>query len=636
MRNILSLPRSSALVFLCASVVFFAACPNLNNTPQGNENPQQDGALQNRGTAVIVNVLDSVGGVPIMDATQLTAYKTGTTIPAYGPVTVSNGTARLYLPKDECYDLHLSGKKNKRAASIIENYWVRSDSAQTVTMIQRMIQKGAEPAAPSIQSVTLNGSPFEDGGVWAGTVNQKMQLEIVFRAPSRAIQTMPSNGNFGCAVGIGTAPSSRNNIASTSPVCTHEADGSWTCTANFSFDRLSFPDEFNDFIITAYDIAGNRTERHINSIEFKERRPGLKTMAGAAITDFRVEMHRFPHSLKLFSVPEQSSIRPFGIRAHNGESNTYEVLLYFRIRDAASYDLPIRGFYIYRRKQGESQWVRVGRKQYAADYTGEQDPNYPSYRGQHLGYDTDPSLKEGVLYEYKVAPYIDGSHSLDSPTATASLLPANTIQLEYPADNGAVKKSELKNLHFSFKITNPAIWYTADSFSFGLFITEKTSTAKIVFAGKVTMYPKAAKGERLKLQYAVSGNPQEYSFADLQQRGFIAASAQEDDFIAYENGLVTLKPSYLTDKRFNHTLFKDETFKTGVTYSWDIFNWGKDPKADYDDEAAVFKAEWQSKDIDGHPIPPPTEPLSTSESFANGIRYASSLNGRYFFRITDE
>lgn len=638
MRNILSLPKSSALVFLCASVVFFAACPNLNNTPQGNENPQQDGALQNRGTAVIVNVLDSVGGVPVMDATELTVYKAGTTIPAYAPVTVRNGTARLYLPKDECYDLHLSGKKNKRAASVIENYWVRSDSAQTVTMIQRMIQKGAEPAAPSIQSVTLNGIPFEDGGVWAGTVNQKMQLEIVFRSPSRAIQTIPDNGNFGCAVGIGEAPSSRNNIAHVSPVCERDSDGNWKCTAHFFFDKISFPDEFNDFIITAYDVAGNRVERHINSIEFKERRPGLKTINNAKVKGFRVEMRRFPHSLKLFNIPEQPGIRPFSIRPHNGESNTYEVLLWFRIKDFASQDLPIRGFYISRRKQGESQWVRIGRKQYANDYTGEQDSRFPAYKGFHLGYDTDPSLEEGVTYEYKVTPFIDGNSSIDSPIATARLLPANTIELNYPADNSTVKKSELDNLHFSFKITNPDIWEQkqADSFSFGLLVSEKTSNQKVIFAGKATIYLKAKAGKRLYLQYAASGNPKEYSLAELQTRGFIDPSITEDDLISYTNGTITIKPKYLKTKEFNHPIFKDETFQEGVTYAWDIFDWGKDARTNLDDEPAAFAAVWACKDSDGNEIPYPTEDLSSSESFASGVRYAGSLNGQFFFKVADK
>ena len=136
----------------------------------------------------------------------------------------------------------------------------------------------------------------------------------------------------------------------------------------------------------------------------------------------------------------------------------------------------------------------------------------------------------------------------------------------------------------------------------------------------------------------MSGNPQEHSFKELQKRGVIAPSLTEDDFISYKNGVITIKPAYLfhTTKGFNHPQCKDEEFQTGVTYAWDIFDWGKELKKTYDDEPAAFSAAWKSKDVDGNEIGTDIEPLSSSESFANAIRYASSLNGQYFFKVTDE
>lgn len=620
--------RYTAFCFLCALVCFFTSCPN---------GAQQNGIYAS-GTAVTVNILDSVGGTPQTASTILSAYKAGTKSAACQPVTVSGGSAQLYLPEGQCYDLYLSGEKNKLAASVIENYWVKSANAQTVTMFQRTPQQGAATEAPSVQSVKLNGVPFEDSGVWSGAVDKPMVLEIVFRAPSRAIQAVPTNGNFGCAVAVGSSPSSRNKIASVSPECVRNGDGSWTCTARFNFDKISFPNKTDDFIISAYDTAGNRVERHINSIEFKERRPALTDISGSSVKDFRIEMHRFPHSLKLFSLPNQSAISPFGIRSHNGESNTYEVLLYFRVKDASSQDLPIRGYDIYRRLQGQTEWTHIGQRQYVADYAGENNPNWPSYKGYHLGYDTDTSLEENVTYEYQVRPFNGSGKNLVSPTATARLFPANTIELQSPADNGFVKKSELNNLSFSFRLTNPDIWEQklADSFSFGLFVTEKTSNQKIIFAGKATFYLKKNGGEKLALQYAISGNPQEYSFKELQTRGVIASNLTEDDFISYKDGVITIKPAYLITEGFNHPQCKDEKFQTGVTYAWDIFDWGKRLKETYDDEPAAFSAAWKSKDVDGNEIGTDIEPLSSSESFANAIRYASSSNGQYFFRVTAE
>ena len=114
---------------LCMALCFFTSCPNGAGGTFG-------------GTLVTVTVLDSVGGTPIRERSTLAAYKAGTTILEYTSVPVVNGTARLYLSKDQCYDLRLSGIKDKLAASVIENYWVKSDR-QTVTMIQRVPQQGA-------------------------------------------------------------------------------------------------------------------------------------------------------------------------------------------------------------------------------------------------------------------------------------------------------------------------------------------------------------------------------------------------------------------------------------------------------------------------------------------------------------
>lgn len=587
-------------------------------------------------SSVSVNIFDSVGGTLITEPTTLTVYKTGTQIPFYRFI-VYNGKTIFGLRKGECYDLYLSGEKNKLAESVIENYCVKDTDTQTVMMIQREIQKGAEPKAPAVTSVKLNGENFTDGSVWKSTMYQQMKLEIVFKAPSRPVAAT-NGGNFGCAIAVGFSPSSQNNIASVSPICKRENDGSWTCTAAFTFDRISFPSEINDLIITAYDVAGNRVERHINSIEFRERRVGLTTTQNATIKNFRVEMHRFPHSLGLFNLSERQTVRPFAIEGRNGESNTHEALLWFRIKDFSSNDLSIRGFDIYRRKQGERTWIHVGRRQYANDYTGEQDIRYPSYKGFHIGYDTDVSLEENVTYEYKISAFTDSTHRVDSPIATARLLPANTIRLESPADNGSVKFSELDNLRLSFRLTNRDIWEKgyADFFTFGLVIADKTTAENVVFAGKVSVDLKKPQGERLTLKFARGNQFLDLTLAELKQRGFIGYAVTEDDLVSYNDGVVTLQPAYLRTPGFCHPKYQANKFRKGYTYGWDIFDWGKDAVRTTDDEPAAFTSVWRCKDNDGNEIAPPTEDLSSSESFANRLSVAGSLNGQYYFKITDE
>ena len=104
-------------------------------------------------------------------------------------------------------------------------------------------------------------------------------------------------------------------------------------------------------------------------------------------------------------------------------------------------------------------------------------------------------------------------------------------------------------------------------------------------------------------------------------RGLVAPDLSESDLLTYKDGVVTIHPKYLNTSVFNHPKYQSKTFKTGYTYCWDIFNWGKHPDETYDDEPAVFAAIWND---------------NTSESFANGLRYASSANGNFYFKITDE
>ncbi|MGP1458033.1 MAG: dentilisin complex subunit PrcA [Treponema sp.] len=594
---------------------------------------------------VQVKVLDSVGGEPLSGTTTLTVYEAGTKNARYSRLSVENGSATLVLQKKQRFDFCLEGEKDKRAASTVENYYVKeNEPLQTLTMFQREPQRGAQTLAPTVESVLFNGKPFADGGMWKSEPAQKTTLQVVFRAPSRVIQQVPNIDNFGCAFAIGNSATSRNSVAQVSPACEQNADGSWKCTALFSFDDISLSNETNTLVITAYDVAGNRVERHINSVQFKEQWPALKTLSGAKIEGFRVEMHRYPYSLRLFSdeTPNRFPFYELQAEAPDGAqfasaSTSHNVILWFRVKDYASQDLPIRGFNIYRRKQGTTPWIFIDRKQYAKDYSGPQNlsPQFQAYRGFHQGYDTSSSLEEGVTYEYMVSIFTDTNNHLESPIAPACLLPANTIALTEPSDNGSVKKSALNDMRFSFKLTNPEIWEKklADYFSFGLLITQKDSVSQIVFAGKITADLKAPAGELLSLQFANGNQLLELTLKELKQRGWVDQSLTEDDLLTYKDGVVTIQPKYLQIKGFNHPQYQNIEYKTGYTYAWDIFNWGKKPADAYDDEPAVFAAIWRSHDKDGKIIP---SPLSTSESFVNGLRYAASSNGQFYFKIADE
>jgi len=574
--------------------------------------------------SVKIKVLDSVCGSPITEDSALTVFEARKHSIKYDTIPVVNGEAELSLKKNRAYDFRLKGEKNKLAASVIENYFIDEKNMQLVSMIQREPLHGAETEAPRVKTVLLNDKPFSDGDFWFSTFTQQMILKVVFSSPVRPIQSVPSNGNFGCSFAVGSSPSARNGIAEVSPYCVKEPDGSWECTAVFTLDEISFRNSIDTLVITAYDFVGNRVEKHINSVTFSERRPAYRTIDGASIQGFRVEMHRFPVSLRLFGEESEASATTY---RHQGASNSssHEVILWFSIKDYVNRDLPIRGFDIYRRRQGSPKWILVQKKQYAKDYSGPQNlsPAFKAYKGFHTGYDTDSSLEEDVTYEYKIAAFTDTDHYLESPVGTARLLPANTIELESPADNGFVKKSALDDLSFSFRITNPSLWENkiADFFSFGLRVTRKDSDKEVVFAGDISVDLKAEEGKRLTFKTSIGNQFTDLDFKDLKQRGFIDSDVQESDYLSYKDGIITIKPEYLKAQIFNHPKFQSKTFETGVTYCWDIYDWGKDPIENYDDEPAVFAAIWGN---------------NTSESFANGLRYASSANGGFYFKITDE
>ncbi|MGP1575894.1 MAG: dentilisin complex subunit PrcA [Treponema sp.] len=577
--------------------------------------PHTDGSSR-----ISIEIVDSVCGTLIREDTVLSIYDSETQQQVLDPITISHGKETLSLLKGKCYTFKLAGKRNRLAASTLENYAVTKDT-QNLTLIQRVPQMGSAVEAPSITDITLNGRTFTDNQHCsndAGTV-----LQVVFRAPSRAIQPAPKAGNFACAFGIGSSASAYSKVRETTPVCEYNPDGSWTCTARFPLENIPFLPTQETLTITAYDLAGNRIERHINNVTFKNNLIGGAYVPDSiSIQDFQVEMIRYPHSLRLFAAQEHA-LRSFGLQPHDGRSTSYETKLWFSVKHLGA-NVPITAFEIYRRDKGQESWERVQRKQYTSKYSGADTAAGfpPSYKGKHLAYDTTP-IEEGKEYEYYVKVFIDKDHFITSPIGTVRLLPACTIRLVSPADNTVVKKSELKALSFTFQLTNPALWEKEQAryFDFGILITERTAEDKKIFAGKMTIALNADTGKRLSIRLS---DKKDYRLSKLKEKGILPESITEDDIVSYHNGYVTLKPAYLVQQLNNTNTIPE--FKSGHTYSWEIFDW------EYN-EPARFVAVWFTKDWNGNSLT--KAKLHTSESLANRLRSAGSLNGHFYFTVTD-
>ncbi|MEL3906183.1 MAG: dentilisin complex subunit PrcA [Treponema sp.] len=620
--------QKSLLLLLIAVSLVTAGCPA--------SHPLQQHTFEDP-VPVTIEVIDSVGGSFIAAQSVLTVYEHGNTVPVWNAVPITGGKLNLILSYGKTYDLELAGRKNVLAASVLENYPVRTRTAQTITMIQRVPQMGADIQAPSIERITLNNRPFTDGAECTGGSHET--LEVIFYAASRAVQQAPKAGNFGCAFAIGSSASSLNNITAASIKSTMQPNGIWKCIAQFDLSSVIFLNETDDMSITAYDLAGNRVERRINAVTFKEKRPAPYTLKGAIIKNFRVEMHRYPHSMRTYNVYSPLDVQPAGLERHRGRSTSSQTQIWFLIKNpTGDIDIPIRGFDIYRREQGTAEWKLTTRKKYNGESTGfrSNDPQFTAQNGYHFGYDTDNSLTEGTVYEYKIIVYGGTDERAESYITSASLLPACSILLEYPADSGTVKKSELASFSLSFRLTNPSLWEQkkADFFSFGVLITDRTSDESVIFAGKISIALKAPQGKQLLLNYTAGTQTKSLTLAEIQEAGLIDGSITENDLINYKDGVITLKPAYLRTGGFNHPHYAGAQMKAGHTYSWDIFDWGADPLSPFDNEPAAFASMWYHKNADGAALK--TKPFSTSESFANILRSAGSLNGHTFFTVTNE
>ncbi len=605
---------------LCALAMGLCGCSNRLAEADADTSEEET-----KGIRCTLTVLDSVGGSRISEPTELSVYD-----PAGKKLysqKVVDGKAALPLLQNKSYTFKLAGKRNKLAASAVENYRFKSDKAVEIVMFQRTPQKEAPTIAPTVLTVQLNGGILQDGGIFSAGVGK--MLSVTMNTPSRAIRSSPQNRNFGCAFAIGTVPSALNNIAATDTACERLEDGSWRCTANFKLDTLEPTNETADLIIVAYDVAGNRIERHINDVSFQQNYPAQYNMNGVKIENFSVEIARHPQTLGLFQA---------GMEKQEGRSTSVEAKLLFRVK---RYDtnLAIRGFDIFRRQQKAGQqagqnWVLVGRKKYNGEFAGitKVPQGNEQYLGTHEGYDTDPTLTEGVTYEYKVKIYTDSTQSLESPIATARILSAFTIHLESPTDNSAVKQSDTENLEFSFKISNPSVIKAADYFTFGLLISEKSANSTVVFAGKARIMLKEKDPQRkLYFLYLNKYHPLDY----LQEKKVIPKNITADSLLTLDEatGTVTLKKTFLRTKVFNMAKNAEEVaFRTGLTYNWDIIDWGKDAAAWRDDQPAAFTAAWPTRSANGTVLP---ESTSYSDSFANHQHSYSAINGKVFFKVTD-
>jgi len=227
-----------------------------------------------------INVIDSVGGVNV-EKVEVIAYKTGTKEKVGTETTDEEGNAYFKLDTGAAYDFVLS--KKARAASRVENAYIKENEKKILPVIMRLAQKGAKRIAPEINEVKFIQ---QVSGQWERkvltdnfeidcsglTVSSGFYLETICKSQQIIPEKTPNwNNNNGIGMNIGS-PFRHDGYGIT---MTHAAkvelnsQGDTIIYDNnlvkqaFVFwinSMLALDDEVTLYFI-AYDAVGNRCER---------------------------------------------------------------------------------------------------------------------------------------------------------------------------------------------------------------------------------------------------------------------------------------------------------------------------------------------------------------------------------------
>lgn len=450
--------------------------------------------------------------------------------------------------------------------------------------------------------------------------------------------------------------------------------------------RWGFPSGVYDLILVAYDVAGNRLERHqLVSIESARMMDGASPnnnnndkLRSLKFENFRVSMFRWPTKMNifehesyfenLFGMPWTEYIPPEG----QGDSVRTPSTCLVLARGFMGDDLgptAISGVNLYRRcVEDGGDFVRVG-------------STVPARRGGLFGvFDTDFTLEVGKTYQYKMKAFIDEGNAVESEYVAEIKVPpafsyfldsikvegqggnvadgtvykynANKIDKNIPLlktkkyDSGTLDKDKTRiKIDYSARLSTAELWDkdNADEISFG--ITLFTRNNEIIFASKCVMVFDDDGDEQLFLFIPTAGRY--VPFTDLIKRGILPSKAQIEDYVKFNKAerLLTIKDAYLKLPILNWgVLYRGAAefeYEAGNTYYWDIVSFGRNPVGG-SVSAMSFVKEFDAKkknatnqkyyDDDGE-----TVAGSIYMCFGNGdYEGGNSINGKCRFTVVEE
>ena len=450
--------------------------------------------------------------------------------------------------------------------------------------------------------------------------------------------------------------------------------------------RWKFPSGVYDLILVAYDVAGNRLERHqLVSIEaanmMEGQNPGFDTDKDSRkikFESFRVALYRWPIKMNifenkqyfenLFGMPWTEYTPPEGQGEVIKSPSTYLAIGRGYIGDDLG-PINISGVDLYRKcVDDDTPFKKVG-------------STIPQFRATAFGaIDTDFTLEEGKTYQYKMVAFIDEGNSLETEYLAEIKVPpafmyfldsikvkgqgggvsdgvvykynANKIDKDipvlktkkYPHNTPDKDRTRIK-IDYSARMSNPKLWHKdyAEEIDFG--ITLYTRNNDIVFASKCAVVFDEDGNEELLVYLPLVGRY--FSLNDLIKMKVIPSRYSMEDLVEFNKstGKLTIKDAYLRIGAFNWGQLYGGTatfdYEAGNTYYWDIVSWGRYPIGGNVSAMSIIKTfDAKKKDASYEKYRDDDGDLQLGAlylTFGNGdYDGGNSINGRCRFTVVEE
>lgn len=632
--------NAAALWCILLLAFLFGSCPQQKSASEPEKDPYP---IPADAVSVEITVSDSVSGT-LVDGTKLVVFDSvdGKQVTNQLPVRKGKVTAKV-SPKKK-YDFVLLGKKGSWAGSRLQDYYVPEEGLKGVMMLQfehGQITRDVTP--PRIDKVTIenaSGAVINDDHVIDNAVKK---IYVEFTSKVGAVEDVAWNG-FGAKLGIGWMPTSYAGIDGVYTPDNTPGDGIFTSEYVFDIERATMPNGNTELIIVGYDVANNRVEKHI-PVSFN------KTPAGASISNATfarafVIMERVPFTNNTFSTePGQGLVQlgsghgvmPQALNPIEGHNSSYVAAFVFSVVDNAppNAPVPIMGFNLLRREKGSTDAPKfVSRTHYDEPKT-ETRPGW----GVHQGFDTSSELEEGKEYEYEIEAFT-ATDTLKSPVLTGKVMEAFTYSLKAPENRKKISAAEAANMSYSCTISNKKLLTTeqADWCDLGLLILDGQgqpvfgSKLRYVFDGvTVGIGGGSTTGPDLLIDtigFAPGNKPRRFSYKQhLAATPRISAYLQShginnlNDLITVNSstGIITITDKFLKIAQFNVVAGTPMEYQAGVSYQWDIQDWGDNAYGLNDDRALRIVKMYGS---------------SQSRTMGNNSSSGSNaVNGRFTFVI---